>query len=220
MSYFGIKIFDPKPYLGNTGVVSSAESYQELSGQPGERATDQPAGSPPCAPLPFGPSADGASWEWAGRLVRFPDDMPLHALMLSATRLLGAYGQHTVQSAGLKVSLAGLGVLRVLVVSDGLKSTEVAERAWTTPGTMTAVVTTLVRDGLVQRRPDEFDRRVVRLYITDQGRALINQYVTDAAAQWRKAFDFVDAADEAVVRRFFIQLIDHLSELTREERGR
>lgn len=176
------------------------------------------AGGNACAPL--GPDGQPINWEeWPGQLLRFPDDMPLHALMLSATRLLGAYGQHTVQAAGLKVSLSGLGVLRVLMASDGLKSTEVAEQAWTTPGTVTSVVNTLVKGGFVERRPDEADRRVVRLYITDQGRAVITYYVTQAAARWRKAFDFVDEADEAVVRGFFIQMIDHLSQLLREERG-
>lgn len=149
----------------------------------------------------------------------YPDDMPLHALMLSATRLLGAYGQHTVQAAGLKISLAGLGVLRVLMASDGLKSTELAAQAWSSPGTVTSVVNTLVKGGFVERRPDVADRRVVRLYITRQGRAVITYYVAQAATRWRKAFDFVDEADEAVVRGFFIQMIDHLSQLLREERG-
>jgi hypothetical protein len=60
---------------------------------------------------------------------------------------------------------------------------------------------------------------VVRLYVTDQGRAVITYYVSQAAAWWRKAFDFVDSDDEAVVRRFFIQMIDHLSQLMREGRG-
>lgn len=137
----------------------------------------------------------------------------------ASTNLLGAYGQHTVQAAGLKVSLSGLGVLRVLMASDGLKATELAEQAWSAPGTVTSVVSTLVRGGFVERRPDEADRRVVRLYITDQGRALISYYVPQAAARWRKAFDFVDEADEAVIRRFFVELIDHLSQLLREERG-
>jgi DNA-binding MarR family transcriptional regulator len=124
-----------------------------------------------------------------------------------------------VNAAGLKVSMAGLGVLRALMARDGLKSTEVAEQAWCTPGTVTSVVNTLVKDGFVERRPDEADRRVVRLYITDRGRALISYYVPQAAAAWRKAFDFVDEADEAVVRGFFIQLIEQLSQLLREERG-
>jgi len=178
------------------------------------------AGATAAVPADCGPLDQAIPWEeWPGKLLKFPDDLPLHALMLSATRLLGAYGQHTVQAAGLKVSLAGLGVLRVLMASDGLKSTELAEQAWSSPGTMTSVVNTLVKGGFVERKPDDADRRVVRLYITDQGRGLISYYVPQAAARWRKAFDFVDEADEAVVRGFFIQMIDHLSQLLREERG-
>lgn len=166
------------------------------------------------------PPGDPAAWEWPKNVEQFPADAPLHALLLTATRLMGAYGQCTVQAAGLRISLAGLGVLRVLLDEDGLKSSEVADRAWSTPGTVTAVVNTLARDGFVERRPDEADRRIVRLYITDQGRAVITYYVSQAAPRWRKAFDFVDKDDEAVVRRFFVQMIGHLGRLMREERGR
>jgi DNA-binding MarR family transcriptional regulator len=198
--------------------MPSGEPYRADAEQPaGPAAEPPPAGAGACAPL--GPDGEPINWNWPGELIKFPDDVPLHALILSASRLLGAYGQHTVQAAGLKISLAGLGVLRVLMGSDGLKSTELADRAWSSPGTVTSVVNTLVKGGFVERRPDETDRRVVRLYITDQGRALMSYYVPQAAARWRKAFDFVDEADEAVIRQFFIQMIEHLSQLMREERG-
>lgn len=166
-----------------------------------------------------GPTGEPDTWDWPRDAVSFPDDAPLQALMLSATKLMGAYGQDSVRAAGLKLSLAGLGVLRILMSEDGLKASEVADRAWSSPGTLTSVVNTLVRDGFVERRPDETDRRVVRLYMTDQGRSVITYYVSQAATWWRKAFDFVDSDDEAVVRRFFIQMINHLSQLMREERG-
>jgi DNA-binding MarR family transcriptional regulator len=165
------------------------------------------------------PAGGPTTWDWPKNAASFPDDAPLQALMLSATRLMGAYGQESVRAAGLKVSLAGLGVLRILMGEDGLKASDVADRAWSTPGTLTSVVNTLVRDGFVERRADETDRRVVRLYITEQGRAVITYYVSQAAGRWRKAFDFVDSDDEAVVRRFFNQMIKHLSHLLDEERG-
>ena len=101
-----------------------------------------------------------ASWDWPRDVEQLPEDAPLQALLLTATKLMGAYGQCTVQAAGLKVSLAGLGVLRVLMDEDGLKSSEVADRAWSSPGTVTAVVNTLARDGFVERKPDEADRRM------------------------------------------------------------
>ncbi len=147
-----------------------------------------------------------------------PADALLQALMMSATRLMGVYGQDGVRAAGLKLSLSGLGVLRVLMAEDGLKASEVTDRAWSNPGTLTSVVNTLVKDGFVERRTDDSDRRGVRLYITGPGRAVITFYVSQAAAWWRKAFDFVEAGDEAVVRRFFVQMIGHLSKLIAEER--
>jgi len=196
--------------------VSSGEAAKNGGGASpgGGSGGAPPGGGGACAPPGSGP----AEWEWPKDIEQFPDDAPLQALLLTATKLMGAYGQCTVQAAGLKVSLAGLGVLRVLLDEDGLKSTEAAERAWSSPGTVTAVVNTLVRDGFVERKPDETDRRIVRLYITDRGRAMITDYVIQAAPRWRKAFDFVNEEDEAVVRRFFVQMIGHLGHLMREER--
>jgi len=191
--------------------MSTAEPYRE-AGEPAAGAT--PGGEPACAP-----AGAVANWDWPRDATSLPDGAPLQALMLSATRLMGAYGQESVRAAGLKLSLAGLGVLRILMGEDGLKASEVADRAWSSPGTLTSVVNTLVRDGFVERRADAADRRVVRLYITSQGRAVITYYVSQASVRWRRAFDFVDSDDEVVVRKFFTQMIDHLSQLMREERG-
>jgi DNA-binding MarR family transcriptional regulator len=174
--------------------------------------------TPACAPAFAGTAPD--TWDWPVGAANLPDDAPLQALILSTTKLMGAYGQESVRAAGLKLSMAGLGVLRILMSHDGLKASEVADKSWSSPGTLTSVVNTLVKDGFVERRADETDRRVVRLYITDAGRAVITYYVSQAAARWRRAFDFVDSEDEAVVRRFFVQMIEHLSQLMREERGR
>jgi DNA-binding MarR family transcriptional regulator len=193
--------------------VSTAEPHREVDGQVGEPAVGAPPGA---ACLPGG---EVTNWDWPRDAASLPADVPLQALMLSAAKLMGAYGQDSVRAAGLKLSLAGLGVLRILMSEDGLKASEVADRAWSSPGTLTSVVNTLVRDGFVERKADEADRRVVRLYITGQGRAVITYYVSQASVRWRKAFDFVDRDDEAVVRKFFTQMIDHLSQLMREERG-
>jgi DNA-binding MarR family transcriptional regulator len=190
--------------------VPAGDYEREASAAEGDRS----------GPLGCVPPVPEEAWKWPGDARQLPPDIPLQALILSATKLLGVYGQYCVHSAGLKVSLAGLGVLRVLMGGDGLKSSELADRAWSSPGTITSVVNTLVRDGYVERRPDAADRRVVRLYITDSGRALITHNVGQAAGRMRKAFDFVDGDDEAVVRRFFVEMIDHLSQLIREERGK
>jgi DNA-binding MarR family transcriptional regulator len=162
----------------------------------------------------------GAGWIWGDAESGIPADAPLHLLMLAASRVMTAYYVGSLAQAGVRVSPAGLGVLRVLLAGDGLKSSDVAARGWSSPGTLTAVVNTLVREGYVERRTDPGDRRVVRLYLTDQGRRTCEDYYALAGPAWRDAFDFVSEADEPVIRRFFTDMIEQFSELTRKERTR
>ena len=119
----------------------------------------------------------GAGWIWGDPADGIPADAPLHALLLAASRVMGAYYASTLVQAGLRISPAGLGVLRVLLAGDGLKSSDVAARGWSSPGTLTSVVNTLVREGYVERRRDPGDRRVVRLYVTGKGRRICEDYL-------------------------------------------
>ena len=164
--------------------------------------------------------APGTGWIWGEQEEGISADAPLHALLLAASRIMGAFYANTVAQSGLRISPAGLGVLRVLLAGDGLKSSDVAARGWSSPGTLTAVVDTLVREGYVERRGDPGDRRVVRLYVTDEGRRICADYYALAGPQWQAAFSFVSPADEPVIRRFFVDMIGHFGDLVRKERSR
>ena len=186
------------------------------AGSPDAADGEQSLGA--CGP---GLGADhGAGWIWGDPAGGIPADAPLHTLLLAASRIMGAYYASTLVHAGLRISPAGLGVLRVLLAGDGLKSSDVAARGWSSPGTLTSVVNTLVREGYVERRRDPGDRRVVRLYVTGKGRQICEDYLTVAGPYWRSAFDFVSEGDEPVVRKFFTDMIEQFSELTRKERTR
>jgi DNA-binding MarR family transcriptional regulator len=162
----------------------------------------------------------GAGWIWGDPADGIPVGAPLHTLLLAASRVMAAFYANVLLHAGLRISPAGLGVLRVLLAGDGLKSSDVAARGWSSPGTVTSVVNTLAREGYVERRRDPGDRRVVRLYVTDEGRRICADYLEMAGPHWQAAFDFVDPADEPIIRKFFIDMIGQFSELTRRERGR
>jgi DNA-binding MarR family transcriptional regulator len=130
---------------------------------------------------------------------------------------MGTFWGQTVQGTG--ISGAGLAVLRVLAARNGLKSSEVAARGWSTPGTVTTVVDTLVRDGLVRRERDFQDRRVVRLFVTERGMDKLIETLAEVGPRWRACFDYVDPADEPVIRQFLIDTIERFSTLIRKERG-
>src|SRR5947209_6907883 len=107
---------------------------------------------------------------WGDQAGGIPADAPLPTLLLAASKLMGAYYGATVALAGVRISPAGLGVLRVLLAGDGMKSSDVAARGLSSPGTLTSVVNTLVREGYAERRSDAGDLRGVRLFVTEAGR--------------------------------------------------
>lgn len=185
--------------------ITPAASAAHPASPPGDRAIDLRE-----------PNAQG--WVWGDEDARAPVDAPLPALVSVAARLMGAF--LACVSVGTGISPAGLSVVRLLAARDGLKSSEVAARGWWTPGTVTSVVDTLVRDGFVERHRDPGDRRVVRLYLTERGRHMVAESIARTGPKWHDAFDYVDPADEAVVRRFLVDTIERFGKLVREERGK
>ncbi len=207
-----------------TGGVSEAEvtgAAEPGTAKPGaaEPGTAKPGAAEP-GTAKCEPGRGQPGWFWGEPSDGPPADAPLHVLLLAASRIMGTFYAGTLAQSGLRISPAGLGVLRILMAGDGLKSSDVAARGGSSPGTLTSVVDTLVREGYVERRSDEGDRRVVRLFVTDKGRQVCEDYISLAGPHWRDAFGFVDPADEPVIRKFFTDMIGHFSELIRKERGR
>jgi DNA-binding MarR family transcriptional regulator len=62
-------------------------------------------------------------------------------------------------------------VLEVLWADDGLAPGELAARLGVTTPTVVNTANRMVAAGLLERRPDPADRRLVRLFLTDRGRA-------------------------------------------------
>ena len=66
-------------------------------------------------------------------------------------------------------------ILRVLQESGGMTMRALADSVTLNRPTMTKIVDKLVIDGLAYRVPDPEDRRKVRIFLSDQGKALYRQ---------------------------------------------
>ncbi len=66
-------------------------------------------------------------------------------------------------------SLAGFRVMFILWVLGPLESHEIARLAGLSRAAISSAVNTLERNGLVDRRRESIDRRVVTVYLTDDG---------------------------------------------------
>src|SRR6266581_1446821 len=75
------------------------------------------------------------------------------------------------------------GVLALLGEQDGLTISSLSQARAIDPPTVTGIVTRLEQSGLVERRHDREDRRVVKVYLTDEGRDIM-QFLPDAAIEF------------------------------------
>ncbi|AIQ14037.1 MarR family transcriptional regulator [Paenibacillus durus] len=85
-----------------------------------------------------------------------------------------------------KLSFTTLSVLHTLSRKSPMRLTELTATEQVTQSAITQLVTRLERDGLVERRPDPNDGRVVQVHITVLGANVIDSRRLDRMAQLSK----------------------------------
>jgi DNA-binding MarR family transcriptional regulator len=70
------------------------------------------------------------------------------------------------------------GALSLLIIDDGMTIGAMSQMRGVDPPAATGIITRLEQHGLVERRHDREDRRVVKVYLTDEGRDISNTLVS------------------------------------------
>lgn len=109
------------------------------------------------------------------------------------------------------VSVAQAGVLFALEAEDGMTSSGLARELGVAPAAMTGLSKRMERAGLVERRKDTRDRRVMRVFITDQGREMTTR-AADVLGELNAELRAEFTEDElAVVQRWLEHATNRLS---------
>ncbi|GIJ25942.1 hypothetical protein Vqi01_11040 [Micromonospora qiuiae] len=133
-------------------------------------------------------------------------DVPLGRLLVVAGHLTGQrWNRYLADEHGL--TQAGMATLLALAEHGELPHRRVAEVCFVRPATLTGIVDTLERDGLVERHRDDTDRRSVNLTLTTAGRERVAALT--AAIRSGQPLTSVDAdpAKAAVIRQFLLEVI-------------
>jgi MarR family transcriptional regulator for hemolysin len=91
--------------------------------------------------------------------------------LFETQRLLRLYAEKQARRFGLTKS--HWSVLAKLERTEGMKQTEIADLMEIQPITLTRLIDKLCDLGLIERRSDDSDRRVNRLYLTEAARPLL-----------------------------------------------
>jgi len=102
-------------------------------------------------------------------------------------RMMQLFERDQIKPHGFTTSQAY--VLTQLLKTPRLTMNELSEKLNARTSTMTRVVGTLVRDGLIQRSRDETDRRLVVVELTEKGMEVSRVLEADIKAYYRKIID-------------------------------
>jgi DNA-binding MarR family transcriptional regulator len=128
-------------------------------------------------------------------------------LLTRAERLMTRRLQEILDPAG--YSVAEWRVLALLADDAGHRMTEIADRAFLPPATLTKLVDHLVADNLVYRRVDPLDRRSARVYLTPRGQAFYQRVGDLMEAGWAQLPATV-GDDEGQLHELLAHLVDAL----------
>ncbi|MER7330277.1 MULTISPECIES: MarR family transcriptional regulator [unclassified Micromonospora] len=133
-------------------------------------------------------------------------DVPLGRLLVVAGHVTGQrWNRYLAEEHGL--TQAGMATLMTLAEHGELPHRTVAERCFVRPATLTGIVDTLERDGLVERQRDETDRRSVKLALTPAGRGRIDALTAVIRSGAPLTSVDADPAKAAVIRQFLLEVI-------------
>lgn len=136
------------------------------------------------------------------------DTLLAHRLAV-AGRLVRTLADAELAEVG--VAAPACGVLMRLAGEDGLTQAEIARRQRVEAPTMCRTVDRLVRDGLVERRPDPGDRRATRVHLTSEGRRAASTGTAVVHDIEARAFTGLDAAERAALAELLGRVIDTLA---------
>jgi MarR family transcriptional regulator, organic hydroperoxide resistance regulator len=107
-------------------------------------------------------------------------------------------------------------VLRALWIQEGLTQTELIDRLKIAPATMTKMLQRMEKAGFIQRRMDEQDQRVSRVYLTGQGRAVQEQVEAIFRRLDDETFGNLNPEDQTQLHALLKRVRDNLQRIANE----
>lgn len=102
-------------------------------------------------------------------------------------------------------------VVYQLAMQDGIPQSQLARSMFIDVSTATKMLLRLERAAIIERRPDVEDARVSHVYLTSQGRELIQPVIDIWTTIEAQLMAGLNETEQALLRRFLVQLLQNLS---------
>lgn len=110
-------------------------------------------------------------------------------------------------------------ILKRLWQGDGCTQRELGEALQVQPATITKMIRRMEQSGFVERRPDVTDQRVVRVYLTEAGRAVQPQVEGVSRKLAAEMLQGLSLEEQLLLRRLLMQMRDNLRRVNNTRPG-
>ena len=104
-------------------------------------------------------------------------------------------------------------VLMILARTDGCSQRRMAELLRNKPSTVNVSIQRLEENGIVCRRRDEKDQRVMRVFLTEEGNRIVGIIKERIKAMESGMFGNFTEAELCLLRRFFQQILENVDRI-------
>ncbi len=131
-------------------------------------------------------------------------------------RDLSMYLQRKFSRAGFEITAPQWAVLNRLWEEEGLHQSELADRVVRDRHNMARIIAAMEKRGLIRREPDARDKRLLRVFLTRQGRELQVKLVPLAKEAVASAFSSVSRQDVEALSRLYDRVLANLAKESEE----
>lgn len=108
-------------------------------------------------------------------------------------------------------------ILAVLWKEDGCSQKELASQLGVKPPTVTVSIQRLEKIGIIVRKQDEKDQRISRIYLTEEGKAIINEGMRMAKEGEKQVLNGFSESELCLMKRFCIQIKENIAAMPAPE---
>ncbi len=138
------------------------------------------------------------------------DHMKTLGVLAQVTHLSSCHAKKMFGKYDLKPGHAG--ILFVLHKEGELSQKELSAKMNLTPSSITSAIQKMEKLGYIRRKPDEHDQRILRLCVTEEGKAYI-EYICKVGKQMEEmVFRGMSMEETLLLKRLLIQVRDNLME--------
>ena len=139
------------------------------------------------------------------------EEKSMPALFMEINRQYGMRCMQRIREIG--IQQGQMPIIMIVYRHNGCSQKEIAERMGVTPPTVNVSIQRLEKADIVCRKRDDKDQRIMRVYLTENGKKIVEELLQESKAVEKVMFSNFSEAELCLLRRSFGQILDNISEI-------